>query len=77
MQPVSIFNDATRYAGCRFKNTTKRGAFGDALAEADWIVGNVVTELTTQNLTKNTLIMFTGDNGTLVRSALNESNTFR
>lgn len=53
----------SQYAGCRFKNTTKRGAFGDALAEADWIVGNVVTELQTASISKNTLIMFTGDNG--------------
>eukprot|EP00041_Stephanoeca_diplocostata_P008161 m.118189 g.118189 ORF g.118189 m.118189 type:complete len:592 (-) comp17199_c0_seq1:157-1932(-) len=52
-----------QYAGCRFKNTTRRGPFGDALAEADWIVGNVITELETAGIDKNTLVLFTGDNG--------------
>ena len=39
------------------------GRFGDALAEADWIVGNVVEELTAMSIMENTLILFTGDNG--------------
>lgn len=30
-----------QYASCEFQNTSLRGAFGDALAEVDWIVGNV------------------------------------
>ena len=50
-----------QYAGCSFKNRTKRGAFGDALAEADWIIGNMVSTLEAENLMENTLILFTGD----------------
>eukprot|EP00049_Salpingoeca_infusionum_P011944 m.211287 g.211287 ORF g.211287 m.211287 type:complete len:604 (+) comp15059_c2_seq2:233-2044(+) len=52
-----------QYCGCDFKNKTSRGAFGDALAEADWIVGNVVNKIKEAGLDDNTLILFTGDNG--------------
>jgi arylsulfatase A len=34
-----------QYAGCNFKNTTTRGVFGDALAEVDWQVGEIVSTL--------------------------------
>eukprot|EP00966_Prymnesium_polylepis_P065832 1527588-Prymnesium_polylepis.1 len=52
-----------QFCGCDFKNATARGAFGDALAEVDWTVGKVVEALKAQELEKNTLILFTGDNG--------------
>ena len=39
------------------------GAFGDALAEVDWIVGNVVDALEKAGISENTLTLFTGDNG--------------
>lgn len=58
-----------QYAGCSHKGTTRRGMFGDALAEADWIVGNIVQKLEELELDKDTLILFTSDNGPwLVRS---------
>jgi len=28
-----------QYASCQFQNTSERGAFGDALSEVDWIIG--------------------------------------
>ena len=52
-----------QFCGCDFKNASKRGAFGDALAEVDWIVGKTVAALKANGLEKNTLILFTGDNG--------------
>jgi len=52
-----------QFCGCDFKNATARGAFGDALAEVDWIVGEVVGALKAQGLEQNTLVLFTGDNG--------------
>jgi len=52
-----------QFAGCAWKNTTSRGSFGDALAEVDWIIGNIVASLEKKNLSENTLILFTGDNG--------------
>ena len=52
-----------QYCGCNFKNKTSRGAFGDALAEIDWIVGNVMDRIKSYGLEENTLVLFTGDNG--------------
>lgn len=42
-------------AGCKFKNTTRRGPFGDALVEVDWIIGSVVDSLEQHDIDKNTL----------------------
>jgi len=52
-----------QYAGCAFENTTKRGKFGDALNEVDWIVGNVISTLETNSLSAHTLVIFASDNG--------------
>lgn len=52
-----------QYAGCDFKKSTRRGTFGDALKEADWIVGNVIAKLEEKGMDKDTLILFTSDNG--------------
>ena len=52
-----------QYAGCAFKNQTKRGEFGDALMEADWIGGEVIAALEKYGLSENTLVIFSSDNG--------------
>ena len=52
-----------QFCGCPFKNATARGAFGDALAEVDWIVGEVAAALRAHGVEQNTLVLFTGDNG--------------
>eukprot|EP00536_Pseudo-nitzschia_multiseries_P001825 jgi/Psemu1/322277/estExt_fgenesh1_pg.C_230042 len=52
-----------QYAGCNFRDTTKRGIFGDALAETDWIAGNIVKKVRDLGLEEDTLILFTSDNG--------------
>mmetsp|Transcript_16077 Transcript_16077/g.36160 ORF Transcript_16077/g.36160 Transcript_16077/m.36160 type:complete len:612 (-) Transcript_16077:275-2110(-) len=52
-----------QYAGCEYKNTSRRGKFGDALSELDGIVGAIVDKLTELNLMENTLILMTSDNG--------------
>ena len=52
-----------QYAGCAFHNTSSRGLFGDALAEVDWMVGNLVAKLEELQLMENTAIFFAGDNG--------------
>jgi arylsulfatase A-like enzyme len=44
-----------QYASCAFVNTTRRGKFGDALAEVDWIIGSVTETLEREGLDKNTL----------------------
>lgn len=61
---IAGFNQVgNQYSACRFKGLTRRGGFGDALAEVDWMVGQVVKELERQRLSENTLLLFTGDNG--------------
>ena len=52
-----------QYAGCAWQNTTARGPFGDALAEADGIVGAITMKLKDLNLEENTLVLFASDNG--------------
>jgi len=52
-----------QYASCPFQGKSKRGAFGDALSEIDWMVGNVHDKLKELDLEENTLIVFTSDNG--------------
>lgn len=52
-----------QYSSCQFRNTSRRGAFGDALSEVDWMIGNVQKKLQELGLEENTLILFTSDNG--------------
>eukprot|EP00586_Coscinodiscus_wailesii_P004105 CAMPEP_0172485774 /NCGR_PEP_ID=MMETSP1066-20121228/13956_1 /TAXON_ID=671091 /ORGANISM="Coscinodiscus wailesii, Strain CCMP2513" /LENGTH=514 /DNA_ID=CAMNT_0013251235 /DNA_START=310 /DNA_END=1854 /DNA_ORIENTATION=- len=53
----------SQYAGCNWKNSTKRGPFGDALAEVDEIVGAISKKLKRLDLEENTLVLFASDNG--------------
>eukprot|EP01104_Vermistella_antarctica_P004126 TRINITY_DN14638_c0_g1_i1.p1 TRINITY_DN14638_c0_g1~~TRINITY_DN14638_c0_g1_i1.p1 ORF type:complete len:534 (+),score=83.18 TRINITY_DN14638_c0_g1_i1:155-1756(+) len=52
-----------QWAGPLFNGTQLRGRYGDAMAELDWAVGQIMTTLTTLNLTRNTLVWFVSDNG--------------
>ncbi len=47
----------------RFKGVTGLGPRGDAIAEADWSVGEFIKTLENEGLLENTLIIFTSDNG--------------
>ena len=47
----------------KFIGKTKMGPRGDAIAQVDWVVGEVVAELQALGLEENTLILFTSDNG--------------
>jgi arylsulfatase A len=46
-----------------FKGKSELGPRGDAIAQVDWAVGAIVAELKKRGLEKNTLIIFTSDNG--------------
>ncbi len=46
-----------------FVGKSKLGPRGDAIAQMDWAVGQIVTALRQRGLDKNTLIIFTSDNG--------------
>lgn len=50
-------------ASAKFKGKSGRGIFGDVMMELDWSVGEIMKELKTQGLDKNTLVIFTSDNG--------------
>ncbi len=47
----------------RFVGTTGMGPRGDAIAEADWCVGELLRCLEEHDLLENTLIVFSSDNG--------------
>ncbi len=47
----------------RFVGTSGMGPRGDAIIEADWIVGEFINQLESQGILENTLIIFSSDNG--------------
>lgn len=51
-----------------FKNHSKRGLYGDVVEELDWSVGQIVKILDELDLTENTFIIFTSDNGPMAAS---------
>lgn len=57
----------------RFAGTTGMGPRGDAIAEADWCVGELVKELDRQGLLENTLIVFSSDNGPVLNDGYQDS----
>jgi arylsulfatase A-like enzyme len=55
-----------RVPHARFVGKTAMGPRGDAIAELDWCVGEILAALDRQGLTKDTLIIFSSDNGPVV-----------
>ena len=51
------------YVSDKFKGKSKRGLFGDVMMEVDWSVGQILQALRKNQLEKNTLVIFTSDNG--------------
>lgn len=47
----------------KFKGKSSQGLYGDVIMEIDWSVGEILKALEKNGLTKNTLIIFTSDNG--------------
>jgi arylsulfatase A-like enzyme len=47
----------------RFRGSTPMGARGDAIMELDWSVGRILDTLDRHGLAKNTLVIFSSDNG--------------
>ena len=54
---------APDYASKKFCGVTKRGLFGDVLAELDWLVGDILSSLDATGERNNTAIFFSSDNG--------------
>ncbi len=51
------------FASEKFDDTSRRGLFGDVMAEVDWSVGEILRTLKEEGLDHNTLVVFTSDNG--------------
>jgi arylsulfatase A len=51
------------YASPAFEGKSKRGLYGDVVAELDWSVGQVLKTLKDLKIDNNTLVVFTSDNG--------------
>lgn len=51
------------FASEKFANRSKRGLYGDAVEEIDFNVGRLLNYLKKNKLEKNTLVIFTSDNG--------------
>ncbi|NWH80607.1 ARSA Arylsulfatase, partial [Piaya cayana] len=52
-----------QFASREYAGRSQRGPFGDALAEFDGSVGEVLRALEENDLANSTLVFFTSDNG--------------
>lgn len=46
-----------------FKGKSRQGLYGDVIEEIDWSVGEILKAVKEQGLDKNTIVVFTSDNG--------------
>lgn len=51
------------YVSSKFKGKSAAGLFGDVIMEIDWSVGQILGALKKHRLEKDTLVIFTSDNG--------------
>jgi len=47
----------------KFRGKSKQGLFGDVMMEVDWSIGQIMKALKDNGIEKNTLVIFTSDNG--------------
>lgn len=46
-----------------FDGTSQAGAYGDFMVQTDWVAGQVLKAITEQGFDKNTIVIFSADNG--------------
>lgn len=63
------------YASPAFLGKSKEGLFGDVMMEVDWSVGQIMRTLTETGLAKNTIVIFTSDNGPWLNFGDHAGNT--
>ena len=51
------------FASEQFKGKSERGLYGDTIEEIDWSTGEILKTLKSLGLDKNTLVVYTSDNG--------------
>jgi arylsulfatase len=59
----------------KFKGKSSQGLYGDVIMEIDWSVGEVMKALEKNGLDKNTLLVFTSDNGPWLNFGNNAGST--
>src|SRR6476619_411641 len=59
---------ATPFSSPRFRGKSANGEYGDAVEELDWSAGEIVRALQQLNLTDQTLVILTSDNGAVQRN---------
>ncbi len=55
------------FASEKFKGKSERGLYGDVIEEIDWSVGQILGAVRRNGLSKNTIVVFTSDNGPWLR----------
>ena len=67
-EPVFLFHSfhdiqVPRLPNPRFEGESAMGPRGDAIAQVDWMVGEIIAELESLGIADRTLVIFTSDNG--------------
>lgn len=62
-------------ASSKFKGKSGAGLYGDVMEEIDWSVGEIMKTLEANGLAKNTLVIFTSDNGPWLTFGNHAGNT--
>ncbi|MCB9384464.1 MAG: sulfatase [Bryobacterales bacterium] len=65
------------FASEGFHGKSVKGPYGDAVEEVDWSVGQVLDTLERLNLDRNTLVIFTSDNGGSGRAGAGSNGALR
>lgn len=63
------------YVSEKFKGKSEQGMYGDVMMEIDWSVGQIMKTLEEIGLDKNTLVIFTSDNGPWLNYGNHAGNT--
>ncbi len=63
---------STAFASPAFKGKSKNGSWGDSIEELDWSTGQILDKLTVLGLEKDTLVIWTSDNGAPMNSDPND-----
>jgi len=56
------------FASEKFAGKSKSGRYGDAMEEIDWSTGEIIRTLKEQGIEKDTIVIFTSDNGPWIRA---------
>lgn len=58
----------------RFEGSSSMGPRGDAIVQMDWMTGTIIEEIEKLGLDKNTLIIFTSDNGPVLNDGYEDQS---